>query len=563
MKILGKNIMVLFIFILVTTNTVISQALPDSLTKKIDNLFAEWNTPNSPGCAIGIIRKDSLIYAKGYGMADLEHAIPLTPATIFYMCSLSKQFTGYSVVLLARQGKIKLDEDIHTYLPWTPDFGKKITVRNLLNHTSGIRDDISLAAISGFGYDGMLTQDLALNILKRQRSLNFPPGQQYSYSNSNFVLLSEIVKTVSGKSFRTFTDSAIFKPLGMQHSRFLDNYTELIQNRAFSYEPLDSGYFTNDFQNVYTLGDGGLFTNITDMAKWVINFYSPIAGDSKDINQLTENGRLNNGNKIDYALGIVKNKYKGWQQFQHSGGLAGYRTFISVFPDLKMGFLVFSNVGNFNSDAKTHDIAKLFIHDTTKVKIENKAENRDSSIAILKDQQHFNNYMGNYISEDGAQFNFSISNKKMYWNRYERSSLLIKESKDTFSVFNNPDVKFVFEQSSEKISIVNQYWPDNNRLLKKYLTDSSQTDKTLQLYTGVYYSPELECSFGISLKDHHLLLTSNKYEDSQLMLIGNDDIIDKSGLLNHLKILRDTSKKNIGFEVNSGQIMHLRFNKVE
>ncbi len=140
---------------------------------------------------------------------------------------------------------------------------------------------------------------------------------------------------------------------------------------------------------------------------------------------------------------------------------------------------------------------------------------------------------------------------------------MIKESKDTFSVFNNPDVKFVFEQSSEKISIVNQYWPDNNRLLKKYLTDSSQTDKTLQLYTGVYYSPELDCSFGISLKDHRLLLTSNKYEDIQLMLIGNDDIIDKSGLLNHITILRDTSKKNIGFEVNSGRIMHLRFNKVE
>ena len=555
--------MTLSIFILVTTNTVISQALPDSLTKKIDNLFAEWNTPNSPGCAIGIIRNDSVIYAKGYGMADLEHAIPLTPATIFYMCSLSKQFTGFSAVLLARQGKIKLDEDVHTYLPWAPDVGKKITVRNLLNHTSGIRDDISLAAISGLGYDGMLTQELALNILKKQRSLNFPPGEQYSYSNSNFVLLSEIVKTVSGKSFRTFTDSAIFKPLGMQHSRFQDNYTELVQSRAFSYEPLDSSHFANDFQNVYTLGDGGLFTNINDMAKWVANFYNPIAGDSKDINQLTENGKLNNGKKLDYALGIASVKYKGWREFEHSGGLAGYRTFISVFPDLKMGFLVFSNVGNFDSYSKTHEIANLFIRDTSKVNIENKSENMDSSLAILKDPQRLNIYVGDYISEEGTQFNFSISNKRMYWNHYGQSTLLVKEARDTFSVFHNPDVKFVFDQSPEKTSIVNEYWPDNNRLLKKYVTDSSQTDIALQLYTGVYYSPELDCQFRISLKDHHLLLSSNKYEDIQLMLIGNDDIVDKSGLLNHLKILRDSSKKIIGFEVNSGQIMHLKFNKVE
>lgn len=563
MRIRKKDTLALLILILVNTKTVISQALPDSLTKRIDNLFSEWNTPNSPGCAIGIIRNDSLVYAKGYGMADIEHAIPITPATIFYMCSVSKQFTGYSIVLLARQGKIKLDEDIHTYISWAPDFGEKITVRNLLNHTSGIRDDISLAAISGLGYDGMLTQDLALNILKRQRSLNFPPGQKYSYSNSNYVLLSEIVKTVSGKSFRTFSDSAIFKPLGMEHSRFQDNYTELIQNRAFSYEPLDSNHFSNDFQNVYTLGDGGLFTNINDMSKWVANFYNPIAGDLKDINQLTENGKLDNGKKIDYALGINVDKYRGWQQFQHGGGLAGYRTFISVFPDLKIGFLVFSNVGNFDPYAKTHDLANLFISDTTKPGIKNKPENKDSSLAILKNPQHFNIYVGDYISEDGVQFNFSITNQKMYWNCYGQSSLLRKEAKDTFSVFTNPDIKFVFEQSPKKSSIVNQYWPYNNRVLKKYVSGSLLTDKELRLYTGIYYSPELECQFGISLKDHHLFLTSNKYENRQLTMVGNDNIIDKNGGLGHITILRDIDKKIIGFEVNSGAIMHLKFNKVE
>jgi len=565
MKMEWKNITVIFIIALVSFNKAHSQTLPDSITKKIDNLFAQWNTPNSPGCAIGIIRNDSLIYSKGYGMADLEHDIPITPETIFYMCSVSKQFTGYAVELLARQGKLKLDEDIHVYLPLMADFGKRITVRNLLNHTSGIRDDISLAAISGLGADGMITEDLALNILKRQTSLNFAPGSSYLYSNSNYVLLSEIVSAVSGKSFRAFIDSAIFKPLGMAHSRFVDHYSETIKNRAFSYEVANKNSFSNDYQNVYTLGDGGLFTNITDMAKWVSNFFYPKAGDTKDIDLFTEKGRLSNSNEIPYALGIAVKKYKGWTEFQHAGGLAGYRTFLSVFPDLKMGFLVFSNVGNFQSQNRTHDLANLFISDAVKNIVTTKPKNTDSSIAVLKDPERVKMYMGDYIADEGIQFNFSIVNQKVYWIRNGRTSLLVNKAKDTFSVFDSPEVTFIFERTPGKEIIVKEYWPvDNNFSLTKYVAIvSPQTDKQLEAYTGEYYCPELDCQYGIQLKDHQLVLTSNKYNDAPLKLIGYNDLLDKSYLLSHLKIIRDSNKKIKGFEANSESVLHLRFNKIK
>src|SRR3954469_9128609 len=212
-----------------------AQTIPDSTKNKIDNLFKKWDLPNAPGGAVGIIRNDSLIYARGYGMADLEQHTAITPQSIFYMCSLSKQFTGYAIALLVRQGKIKLEDDIHVYLPWMPDLGKKITVNHLLHHTRGIRDDISLAAIAGVSLDGMLTQDAALQLLRRQRMLNFQPSEQFSYSNSNFVLLSEIVKRASGLTFRVFVDSAIFKPLGMLNSRFVDDNQEVVVNRVPSY----------------------------------------------------------------------------------------------------------------------------------------------------------------------------------------------------------------------------------------------------------------------------------------------------------------------------------------
>src|SRR6476660_1039826 len=173
----------LLLFVLFFSSTS-AQSLPDSVINKIDSLFSKWNNSNSPGCTVGIVRNDSLIFSKGYGMANLEYEIPNSPATIFHMASVSKQFTAYSIVLLARQGKLQLDDNIHKYLPWFPDLKEKITIRNLLNHTSGIRDQWQLLAISGTRLDDVITQNQIIKILGRQQALNFKPGDQYSYSNS-------------------------------------------------------------------------------------------------------------------------------------------------------------------------------------------------------------------------------------------------------------------------------------------------------------------------------------------------------------------------------------------
>src|SRR5689334_20559010 len=192
-------------------NSTSAQSLPDSTIKKIDSLFAKWNNNYSPGCTVGIVRNDSLIFSKGYGMANLEYDIQNTPATIYHMASVSKQFTAYSIVLLAKQGKLQLDDDIHKYLSWFPDLKEKITIRNLLNHTSGIRDQWQLLAISGTRLDDVITQEHIIKILSKQEALNFKPGEQYSYSNSGFTMLAEIVRSATGQSLRQFTDSAIFK----------------------------------------------------------------------------------------------------------------------------------------------------------------------------------------------------------------------------------------------------------------------------------------------------------------------------------------------------------------
>lgn len=478
-RLLALELLVVVLFSAVGT-TAFSQPIPDSTVKKIDHLFAQWNGAATPGYTIGVVRNDSLLYAKGYGMSNLEYDIPNTPETIFHMASISKQFTAYSIVLLARQGKLSLDDDIRKYLPWFPDLKEKITIRNLLHHTSGIRDQWQLLAIAGTRIDDVITQDHIIKVLSRQQALNFKPGAEYSYSNSGFTMLAEIVRSVTGQSLRKFTDSAIFRPLGMNHTHFHDDYTEIEKNRAYSYSMTDSAHFANSILSYSNAGATSLFTNVGDMSKWIMNFYNPVVGDRKDIAQLTQTGLLNNGKKISYALGIVVDEHKGWRRYSHSGADAGYRTSIAVFPDLKMGFIVFSNFDDSRPGQKTDEIADLFIKDTiSKRPGKSETPHTDPGKAITKD------------------------------------------------------------------------------------ITATLTDQQLQGYTGIYYCPELDCKYGIVLKDHQLWLTNAKYNDIRLSLTADDQLTDDYWFMDHLKIGKDSKNKISGFEVNSGRIRHLLFKKIE
>jgi len=561
MRISFQYFCTLFLFSLVAISPSGAQTVPDSISKKIDNLFVYWNRTSSPGCAIGIIRNDSLIYAKGYGMANLEYNIPISAETIFHMASVSKQFTAYSIVLLARQGKLHLDDDIHTWLPWFPDLKEKITIRHLLNHTSGIRDQWQLLAIAGTRIDDVITQEQIIKVLSKQQALNFKPGEQYSYSNSGFTMLAEIVKSVSGQTLRKFTDSAIFKPLGMNNTHFHDNYTEIVKNRAYSYQRENLLAYSNSILSYSNAGATSLFTNINDLSKWVMNFYKPVTGNQADIEQLVQKGKLNSGAELSYALGISSDKYKGWKQYAHSGGDAGFRTYLTVFPDLKMGFIVFSNLGDVNVYERAYQLADLFVKDSS-AKAAVPAITIDSSKAIVKEESRVKNFAGDFISDDGAQFSFALRNHALYWERGGRSDILYPGSKDSFLVAKTPEVKFVFNTGEDKNVLVNQYWPDNQRLLVKYSTDSI-ADKQRQQYAGAYYCPELGCAYTIVVKDHGLVLTNNKYDDSKLKLVGTDHLFTDYWWMRHLKTIRDGQKKIIGFEVNDGRIMHLRFNKME
>jgi CubicO group peptidase (beta-lactamase class C family) len=557
-----KKIILSHIFLFVIVNATFSQSLGDGVIKRIDQLFGNWNRSDGPGCAIGIVRNDSILYSKGYGMANVETGLKNTSETIYQTASISKQFTAYSIVLLVKAGKLNLDDDIHKYISWFPDLKETITIRNLLNHTSGIREDQELLGIAGTRWDDVITQEHILKVLQNQQALNFKPNNQYSYSNSNYILLAEIIKSVTNQSLRRFTDSALFIPLGMQHTFFCDDYMEIVKNRA-------SGYWLNDNKSLKnlnisrsTVGSANLFTCVDDMSKWIVNFYNTKVGNSKDIDLLTKSlAKFSNNEHSSYAFGMFNYKYHGLQIYEHPGKLGGFSGQIIIFPELKMGFIILSNLRDFPFKEKAFELADLFINETNKQKKEPEAEKMDSSGTILTNPQDYLKYSGNYMNDHGIVYKIHIRNNKMYLNFYDETYLL-KVKNQTAIPITESDHKFIFDIKKNGDTLLNQQWPGGERTLKKCKGIETYSAEELQNYVGTYYSPELDCRYKITLRNHELVMTHSKYENNKLELMGSEDLFSQDyWWLPHLKVTRNKNNQIDGFEVNSDRIMHLKFIK--
>jgi len=393
MRIYIKNIKTLLIFlgVSVVNITIHSQSLPDSTIKKIDSLFKKWDNNNSPGCALGIVKDGQLIYKHGYGMANLDHSIPISPKSVFDIGSISKQFTAMSILLLAKQGKLSLDNEIQKYLPEVPRYQSPITIRHLIHHTSGIRNYIELLELAGMrGENVHLTDDDLLGLIALQKELNFKPGEEYVYSNSGFFLTNDnrppsiltrgeeyvysssgyfllglIVKRVSGMSLRQFAEENIFKQLGMNNTHFHDDRNLVVRNRVTAYLPNSNGGFAAAIPIDDPPGDGGLFTSVEDLFLWDQNFYNNKLGSGPDlISEALSTGKLNNGKNTGYAFGLQVRKYKGLKTIGHGGSGGGFRSAMNRFPELNFSVMCLCNEwSSINPDGLANQVADIFLVD--------------------------------------------------------------------------------------------------------------------------------------------------------------------------------------------------------
>jgi CubicO group peptidase (beta-lactamase class C family) len=537
----------------------------DALTDKVDSLFAAWNKPDSPGCALGIIKDGKLLYKRGYGLANLEYGIPITSKSVFRIGSTSKQFSAMCMTLLEEEGKFSLDDDIRKYIPELPEYEAPITIRHLLLHTSGIRDYLTLMDLAGEREDDFFTNDEVIGLLARQEELNFQPGEEHLYSNSGYFLLSIITKRITGESMSIYAEKNIFKSLGMENTHFHDDHTLVVKNRASGYSPSKVGGFQISMTTLDMIGDGGIFTCVDDLLLWDQNFYNNKLGKGRQelINKMITPGILNNGEKLDYALGLRISQYRGKQMISHGGSFVGFRAEMIRFPEQHFSVIVLANLGTINPSRLARRVAEIYLGEVSDEMLEIQAE-QPKPIKILKSRME--EKVGAYYDKKRDRiWKIILENNALFVDTSSYRFRILPISQTRFRPVKGPvDWEIAFEKSSSgKPMLMKVLEEGEEPLIFEAVQMEELTLSDLEEYVGEYFSPELKVSYTIQLENKKLRLHHENpfknYSDEPLEASLKDRFQVSYISLN---FFRDEKNAVISFTMNAGRVQNIRFFKM-
>jgi CubicO group peptidase (beta-lactamase class C family) len=525
-----------------------------SRTARVDAVFKDYDSMTSPGCAVAVFQDGAVLYKRAYGMANLDHDVPLSTTSVFHVASVSKQFTAAAILLLAQDGKLTVEDDIRKYLPELPDFGKKITIRHLANHTSGIRDQWDLLSLAGWRYSrDLITDDDVLEVLKRQKDLNFTPGERHMYSNSGYTLLALIVSRVSGKPFRAFTTERIFGPLGMTNTHFRDSFTEIVKNQAYGYAP-EGRTFRSSVTNFDTAGATSLLTTVEDMAKWYQNFDTGTVGGGKLAAGLLERGVLNDGKPIDYAFGMTHGMYRGVPIVGHGGADAGYRADFVRFPAQRLGVAAQCNLSTANPGALARRAAEAFLPEGI---LAPAAESTpDTSVEVSLAPAVLARYAGLYWSQADVDLREVVLDAGRLFAVLGRQRVGLKSlGSGAFVMTGPPGTRLSFEERSNRL--VQMKLASGQVLVR--MDPFTPGAAQLAEYAGVYRSDEMDTVFRLVIKDGQLRLERTKLRPAAVDPKFKDTFSTApTGLL---QFQRDAAGRVSGFLLQGGRLRNVRFSK--
>ena len=491
---------------------------PDAKSR-VDGIFSRYNNRTSPGCAVGVAVKGDTVLSAAYGMADLEHDVALTPESVFEPGSVTKQFTAAALFLLAQQGKLSIDDPVRKHIPELPDYGAPITIRHLINHTSGLRDWGAIAAIGGWPRGNRAhTHDHVLEIIARQKALNYAPGADYSYTNSGYNLSAILVQRVSGKSLAEFTRETIFAPLGMTSSDWRDDYRRIVKNRAIAYSASGAGFRLNmPFEFVY--GNGGMLTTVGDLLRWNRNFTHRKVGGQALYDAQHLRGRLNDGSTIAYAGGLNVLHWRGFTEVSHSGSTAGYSAWLGRYPDQDVGVAVLCNLA-VNATQLGHAVAEVYLPPAaveTPVRVKGEASRA-----------------GMYRSlRDGAVINVA----------HENGVLRIPNQPPVVE-FDGPRIRFVTQA--------------NNTLYEK-VAPWTPARADLEAFAGDYSSDEAQVTYTVAVDSDRLFIRVRPAARFNLTATYRDAF---SSPIGSVRFLRDAAGKVTELSLGESRVWDLRFRRV-
>ncbi len=521
----------------------------DEKTDQVDKLFAAWDKTTSPGAALAIIKDGRVIYERGYGMAKIEDDLVMTPSKIFDIASVSKQFTATCIAILVKQGKISLEDDVRKYIPELPQYEGPITIKHLVYHTSGLRDYTGLLELAGFrsGVDSTDAAD-ALEIICSQKKLNDRPGEKYSYTNTGYFLLGQVVERVSGKSLNEFAQEHIFKPLGMKHTIYQDDHTQIIKNRASGYS-LQGSEYRFDLSNWDQTGDGNVYTSVEDLCLWDQAFYSNALG-KEVMDMLQTAGTLNSGKKLDYALGLEITAYKGLKMVKHTGSWAGFRAVIIRFPDQKFSVICLANLSSISPLALSLKVTDIYLSDTLK---EPPREEKKEPVAVRFSKQELEEKAGHY-EDDRFHSWLSLTVKDgrlMMAGRGYEERLLSPLSKTLFQAEDAPGITLEFlptVQGKPRQAVLNDVEDEERYSLTRAAPLVPLTPEKLKEYTGDYVSGELiGVTYRLLAENGSLVIKFRSIPTTPLKAIAPDKFTN--GYIN-LEFVRRKGKRIAGFKLS-------------
>jgi len=520
----------------------VNLAAPPDARAKVDKIFERYNRTDSPGCVAGATIDGATVLASAYGMADLEHGIALAPESILEPGSIAKQFTAAAVLLLVQQGKLALDDPVRKYIPEVPDYGTPITIRQLINHTSGMRDWGSVEGIAGWPRTTReYTHAHVLEIVSRQRVLNYPPGAEYSYTNTGFNLAAILVSRVSGKTFPEFTREQIFEPLGMTSTQWRDDFRRVVRNRAVAYSATGKTFQQDmPFEDVF--GNGGLLTTVGDLLRWNRNFTGAKVGGHAFVDSEHQQGRLTDGRTIAYAAGLMVLHWKGLNEVSHSGSTAGYRGWLGRYREQGLSVAVMCNLASANATQLGHQVADVYLASVIR--------EHPHEAAVL-DPGALEAKAGLYRSvRDHQTLSVEYQDGKL---RIERRGVLTPISDNVFSL-GEDGPRAEFDGKSLRMSTEvdeGNYYEKVERWVP--------TPIELEGMTGEYASDEAEVTFRVALENGHLVIHRRPDAIIALTPTYRDGF---SSTLGSVRFMRDSAGRVTELSVGEQRVWDMRFHRV-
>ena len=523
---------------------------PSEAGARVDEIFAQWDSPESPGCALSVSQGGSPLLSRAWGMADLEHGIPNTPSTIFEGGSLAKQFTSGAVVLLALDGALSLDDDVRKYIPEVPDYGAPVTLRRLMTHTSGMRDWGSVASISGWGRGERSHRHAhVLDIVSRQSALNFEPGHEYSYSNTGYNLLAVVVDRVSGMPFAEFSRERIFEPLGMSDTQWRDDYRRIVPRRSTAYSAADDGFLINR-PIEYVHGNGGILSTVGDLQTWNAALTDGRLGGEEFVRMMHDQATLNDGRTIAYAGGLQVRTFAGVPSVTHTGSTAGYRGFIGRYPDQQLSIGILCNVGNANPGALGGQVARVFLGDAA-------SPDPEPAEGMSLPEEELEAKAGLYREVDtGDPLRITLEDGALRLG----GQPLVANSASEFQV-GASERRLVFEAAGDGgrptiDEYTGEYYDNSFAPVEEFAPDAA----ALEAYAGVYHSDDAETTLVVGVEDGRLV--ARRRPDARFELEPVYEDAFNAGSLGRIRFDRGLDGRANALGLRQGRVYDMRFQRV-